>query len=228
MVLLKRIIIGFMLTLVTALAVAALSTSAASGDAGIQPPAQSVFCLNGNTVREGDDMSPFLNWLPEAEPFEFILSEGTAALFRNRIEANGGSWTFTLFEVDGEGNIIRPLTMANTITEGACDAPGQVFSDRNFWLCFSKSRNPAVYSRGVAMKLYEDGYTVPHAIQAPVSDTNIGNGVYLTCNLPTGYTVKSGVAVSTGGGEIYGGPADLVNYMLTMMPLDYTVLAVPS
>lgn len=223
MILLKRIIIGFMLTMVTALAVAALSTSAASGDAGIQPPAQSVFCLNGNTVREGDDMSPFLNWLPEAEPFEFILSEGTAALFRNRIEVNGGSWTFRIFVDSG------PVTGPNTVTLGACGVGAAVFTDREFWLCYSRSQvDPAVYSRGRAIKLYEDGYTVPYAIQVPVSDTNIGNGVYLTCNLPTGYTVKSGVAVSTGGGEIYGGPADLVNYMLTQMPLDYTRLATKS
>jgi hypothetical protein len=78
------------------------------------------------------------------------------------------------------------------------------------------------------MALFEEGYWVPFAVQAPVSDTNIGNGIYLTCNLPDGYTVKSGVAVSTGGGEIYTGPADLVNYMLTQMPLDYTVLAAKS
>lgn len=95
---------------------------------------------------------------------------------------------------------------------------------RNFWLCFSKSRNPAVYDRGLAEKLYADGYTVPYAVQEAVSDTAIGNGVYLTCDLPAGYSVKAGVAVSTGGGDIFSGPPDLVKCMLTEMPLDYTVL----
>ena len=49
---------------------------------------------------------------------------------------------------------------------------------------------------------FAEGMTPPYAVMEPVSATSLGNGFYLICRLPAGYSVKAGVAVSTG----FGGP----------------------
>lgn len=216
----KRIL----LVVVAALAATAFTTTAASAEGNESADAPSVFCLNDSTVMEGDDIGPLLNWLPETEPREIILDDSLAEVFRFFIQRDGG--VVGKFRLFGEGN--EPLTDFNYVSEGPCTAP-TVSADRSFWLCYSNSQtDPAVYSRSSAINLYEAGYRVPFAIRDPLSRTNIGNGIYLMCNLPAGYTVQSGIAVSTGGGDLYANPASLVAYMLGEMPLDYTRLAVRS
>ncbi len=186
---------------------------------GAKAAQAAVFCLNDSTVMEGDDIGPLLNWLPGVEPQELILDAGLATFFNERIAANGGSWTFRM--VDSEGFLTGP----NTITAGPCGDP-TVSTDRSFWLCYANGQtDPGVYSRSRAIELYEAGYRVPFAVRDPLSGTNVGNGMYLTCTLPAGYVVQAGVAVSTGGGDLYTSPSSLVAYMLGEMPLDYTRLA---
>lgn len=217
-----------------ALAVAALAASAAlAGSQGSANTEATQYCLDGQTV---------------TLPVEFNYSGGgsrmlTEGIADGIIDTTGGHFFFgkmnappslLVFLLSSDSSdaedFLEPGWTAHTVSSGACEAPEQpaVSADRNFWLCPSASRNPAVYSRADANTNYAAGMTVPYAVQAAVSDTNIGNGVYLTCNLPAGYTVKSGVAVSTGGGEIYSGPPGLVSYLLANMPLDYTVLAAKS
>lgn len=219
----KRTLLLFAALFATAaLAVPALAT-------GENGAAQSVFCLNGVSTTlpaevvfttEEDSETGEL-W----EELALTIIEDTGGLFFTGWHPGNGEdpgWYF--YWGDDPDGFLDPGYTTNTVTEGACSAPGAVFEDRTFWLCFSESRNPAVYPRGLAEQLHKDGYTVPYAAQEAVSDTAIGSGVYLTCAMPAGYSVKAGVAVSTGGGDIYTGPPGLVQYMLKEMPLDYTVL----
>lgn len=220
------------LVVFAAAGLAVTSIPASNGDANGQLPV-TVYCLNGvsttlpaEVVFTSDEQGSETGVLSEELALEIIADAG--GLFYTGwhpgdIEEPG--WYF--FWGEDPAGFLDPGYTTNTVSEGACSAAAFVHVDRSFWLCFTKSRNPAVYPRGLAMKLHEDGYTVPYAAQAPVSDTNIGNGVYLTCAMPAGYSVKAGVAVSTGGGDIFTGPPDLVKYMLTEMPLDYTVLVAP-
>ena len=98
--------------------------------------------------------------------------------------------------------------------------------DRSFWLCYSIFQtDPAPYSRSDALANRAAGRTVPFAVPDPLSRTRLANGLYLVCNLPAGYTVRNGVAVSTGSGEIFTEPPDFLSFLLGSMPLDYTRLA---
>lgn len=213
---------GFVAALAVLLAAVVLSATAVAAP-------ETVYCLNGVSTTlpaevvfttEEDSFTGEI-W----EELALIIIEDTGGLFYTGwYPGNGDPADWYFYWGDDPGGFLDPGYTTNTVTEGACTAPGAVFVDREFWLCFSQSRNPAIYPRGVAETLHEDGYTVPYAAQEAVSDTAIGNGVYLTCALPAGYSVKAGVAVSTGGGDIYTGPPALVQYMLEEMPLDYTVL----
>ena len=112
------------------------------------------------------------------------------------------------------------------VVEGACPVTGAApaVADRGFWLCFSKSRNPGYFSRGDAVQNYAAGMTVPYAVKRTVSDTNIGNGYFLTCVIPSGYRLGD-LAVSTGGGEEYAGAVGAG--LLFTNPLDFTRNLIP-
>ncbi|MBI2285648.1 hypothetical protein HYU82_02395 [Candidatus Saccharibacteria bacterium] len=223
MVLLYKWIITIVIA--AAVAVAAFVVPVAMADNGNgDNPGPFAGCLNGGTIHEGEDASPLLLWFPSAEPFPFVVDEFIVKAFRVFIERGNGVGTFVV--PDEEGNIV---TDVNTITEGACEAPGQVFSDRDFWLCYSTGY-PWVGPRAQAIKLYDDGkgWKVPIAVKDDKANgPHIGNGITLSCNF-SAYKVVEGVAVSTGGGEQYSGPYGDVEYKLEFMPLDYTVLGVPS
>lgn len=218
---LKKILLIAVVLAIAIIAVpAALADGYENGEGEGEEPL--VFCLNNSTVMGGDNIVPLILWLdPEfGESQDPILVEQIAAAFRAFIKRDGGVGKFRFFYEDGS-----PASDFNSVSEGAC-SPAVVSLDRNFWLCYSKSQtDPAVYSRGTAIALYEAGYTVPFAVREPLSRTNIGNGVYLVCNLPAGYNVVAGTAISTGGGDVYTQPASPVAYMLGQMPLDYTRLA---
>lgn len=119
----KRII-THVAVLVVALLAAGLTAQAApaKSKAAKVSDVQAVFCLNGNTVTQGQDIGPLLRWLDpaDAQP-PLILDEGIAAFFRFIIQRDGGAGMFRAFGEDEE-----PLTDFNTVTEGACPsgAPG--------------------------------------------------------------------------------------------------------
>ena len=92
----------------------------------------------------------------------------------------------------------------HSIHAGACTGR-EAGVPRSFWACYSKTQTDPMVAglEGTAKGLYALGMSVPYATLDPLSSTKLNSGVYLTCTLPTGYSVKSGVAVSTGGGEIW-------------------------
>jgi hypothetical protein len=177
-----------------------------------------VFCLNGTTITAGDDVIPLLRWLDPSIPGQIgviPLDDAIAAEIRVFI-AQGGTF------------VIEGLTEVNTVSEGAC-AGGAAHIPRKFLGCYSVFQaDPAPYAEGM---------TPPYAVMEPVSATSLGNGFYLTCRLPAGYSVKAGVAASTGfGGPVLDStatipgavpfPASVIEYLLTAHPLDWARVAV--
>jgi hypothetical protein len=207
--------------IVTLIAVVCALAAAAVPSAPAQAPL--VFCLNGTTITEGDDVIPLLRWLDPSIPEQIgvlPLDEAIAAEIRSIIENQGGT-----FVVEGEEG---PLTEVNTVSEGPC-AGGAQHIPRKFLGCYSTFQtDPAPYAEGM---------TPPYAVMEPVSATSLGNGFYLTCRLPAGYSVKPGAAVSTGfggpaldsTGTIPGAvpfPAAVIEYLLSASPLDWAKVAV--
>jgi hypothetical protein len=206
MVLLMKKILLFltMIAALTAIIVpAALATTTGVG----MPP--NVYCLNGTTTA-----------LPA--PISFgsetrNLGQTTAeAILEDTATFPGG--LFYMGYLDGTTTVVlagpaelqflakSPKPSVNTIARGACAAPAAAQPDRHFWLCYSSYQtDPAVYSRARAEALLDEGMWVPYAVKSPVSKTGIGNGVYLTCKIPSGMT-PTGAAVSSGGGEAYNAP----------------------
>lgn len=182
-----------------------------------------VFCLNGTTITEGDDVIPLLRWLDPSIPEQIgviPLDDEIAAILRGFIENDGGT-----FVIEGEEG---PLTEVNMVSEGACAGGGQHIP-RKFLGCYSAFQtDPAPFAEGM---------TAPYAVMEPVSASSLGNGFYLTCRLPAGYSVKAGVTVSTGfGGPVLDStatipgavpfPASVIEYLLTAHPLDWARVAV--
>jgi len=212
---------------VAALVVTALSVPAAfaSGEGGT---ATQKYCLDGESMT-----------LPVPVSADQGSRDLTQDIADAIIDETGGPFFFGFFDeldrlvfllssdVGDAEEFLEPGYTAHTITKGACQA-AFVNLDRNFWLCYSKSQtDPAVYSRSQAIELFDAGYWVPYAVMDPLSGTKLNSGLYLVCNLPAGYTAKGGVAVSTGGGEMYDDPG-VVGFVLSKMRLDYTTLNVKS
>jgi hypothetical protein len=191
--------------------------------------AQTVYCLNGATTT-----------LPASVTFaggSAVVTESVAefviarAFDRSTFYVGISITTGTTVVVAARqppfdpGTLLQPGFSTNTVTRGACTA-ALVHLDRNFWLCYSRSQtDPALYSRSEAIANYTAGMTVPFAVREALSNTRLASGLYLVCNLPAGYVTQSGVAVSTGSGEVVQGDAGLVSFVLGSMPLDYTRLA---
>lgn len=200
---------------------------------GTPPPLPAnKYCLDGETVSLPQDIS----FGSGSDMVTRPLSQNTAEVILSEPNYFVGG-VFYMGYINGTSIVVLagqsdfgllatyPKPSVHGLARGAC-AAAFVSPDRQFWLCYSKWQNdPAVYSRSRATSLYDDGkgaYWVPYAVKSPVSKTNIGNGVYLTCNLPAGMA-PTGAAVSTGGGEPFNGGS------YAKVPagnrLDYTQLA---
>ncbi len=204
--------------------VAAMATPALA-----QVPAPTLYCVNGATTTLPVTITGGGGASFELTEFgaDFFLSAPGNGTFYVGISIAAGTPLAVRhrpppFDVN---TILQPGYSTNTVSRGACTA-AFVNLDRNFWLCYSGFQtDPAVYSRSEAIANYTAGMTVPFAVREPLSSTRLTSGLYLVCNLPAGYSAQSGVAVSTGSGETVQGDAELVSFLLGLMPLDYTRLA---
>ena len=213
----KRIVLLLAVLAATALAVPV-------GHAQTPPPS---YCVDGQSVTLPVPISAAQGSRDLTQGIaDLIIATTGGPFFFGSI---GGSLFFLITADEGVAqSILAPGYTAHTVTSGACKATF-VHLDRNFWLCYSPNQvDPAVYSRSQAIANFQAGMTVPFAVREPLSNTRLASGLYLVCNLPAGYTPQGGVAVSTGGGEMYTGPLYPVSFMLAQMRLDYTTLGVRS
>ncbi len=185
------------------LAVAALAVPTATGQ-----QASPLHCLDGQTVTLPVSVS--------AAQGSGVLDAGQAGSI---IASTGGPFFFG--ELTGPSTLLVFLLTSNivtaeaflepgftqhTVTAGACPAgpfvppPPPVLP-----ACYSTHQvDPGYWPNAIAKALYTLGYWRPYAVTEPVSNTNLGNGYWLTCRLD-GRTVKNGAAISSGMG---GRPVD--------------------
>ena len=195
------------LAMVAALATVAVPVALATSNGGNMPP--NVYCLNGTTTALPAPVSFGSETRNLSQTTAEAILEDTAT-FPGGLFYMGYLANTTTVVLAGPAELqflaVTPKPSVNTIASGACAAPAAAQPDRNFWLCYSRHQtDPAVYSRARAEALLDEGMWVPYAAKSPVSKTGIGNGVWLTCQIPSGMA-PAGAAVSTGGGEAYNAP----------------------
>ncbi len=203
-----------MLFLATTVLVAAIAVPAAlaNGDESEPPaPPAKVYCLDGNTTS-----------LPA--PVTYVggsrdLREGLADFI---IGHSGGVFFVGFFPIFDQALILVPDSpgerpaddddptngegwLEHFIARGACTSGAIASIDRLFFVCTGDTE-PTVMSRNEARDgVKNKGWFWPFAVPASsgLGKTNVGDWT-LTCRLPAGW-VQGDLAVSTGGGESYGG-----------------------
>lgn len=217
-----------------ALAVTALSTTTAlaSGEDGHhQGDASSVYCLDGQTVTLPVEVF--------AEQGSRNLTEGIAdtiigatggAFFLGYVEQLGIVAFLFSSDVNDANEFLEPGWTSHFVSKGACAQSPVPFvppPPPDLPACYSQFQvDPGYWPYAMARELFAAGYWRPYAVAEPVSRTNLGNGYYLTCKLPVGFTVKNGAAISSGiGGQVVDStgtipgavpwPSSAINYVLS-------------
>lgn len=94
-----------------------------------------------------------------------------------------------------------------TAAAAAAAGPGPATGATGAFLCYSKYQmNPGVWSlvspsasMPMAQTLMNDGYWAPYAEKTVPTATQLGNGYYLDCRLPSGLTVMGSKTMGLGG-----------------------------